>query len=125
MSWYPKRAPVDATITVSAEDDDVVNVAIQLKDSGGANLAVRGSVFAYLSDDANGDSLAGTPPDTVAIGTDGVVAPMIAGKYFALMSEADGSIDLNITEDGTDTWYLIVVLPSGKHVVSAAITTAA
>lgn len=125
MTWYPSRTPKDATISVSAEAVDVVTVTIQLKDSGGADLAVRGTCFAYLSDDANGDSVAGTAPDTVAIGTDGVAIPLVAGKCWMLTSEADGDIDLAVTEDGTDTWYLVLVMPSGKRVISAAITTAA
>lgn len=111
-------------IVVGAPAGDVINVGIQLKDAAGADLAVRGSVFAYLSDDANGDSLAGTAPDTVAIGTDGLAIPLVAGKAFQLVSEADGDIDLNITEDGADTWYLILVMPDGRRVASGAITFA-
>jgi hypothetical protein len=111
-------------IVVGAEAGNVINVAIQLKDAGGADLAVRGSVMAYLSDDANGDSVAGTAPDTVAIGTDGLAVPLVAGKCFLLTSEADGDIDINITEDGVDTWYLILVMPDGRLAASGAITFA-
>lgn len=110
---------------IGAQAGDVINVGIQLKDSAAADLAVRGALFAYLSDDANGDSVAGTAPDGgVAIGTDGVAIPIVAGKAFQLVSEADGDIDLNITEAGADTWYLILVMPDGKLVASNAITFA-
>lgn len=109
-------------ITVGAEAANVINVAVQMKDAAGEDLAVRGSVMAYLSDDVNGDSVAGTAPDTVAIGTDGLAIPLVAGKAFQLVSEADGDIDLDITEDGADTWYLILVLPDGRLVASDAIT---
>jgi len=111
-------------ITVAAAVGDVINVSIQLKDAAGADLAVRGALIAYLSDDANGDSVAGTAPDTVAIGTDGLAIPLVAGKAFQLVSEADGDIDIDITEDGADTWYLILVLPDGRLVASDAITFA-
>lgn len=111
-------------IVVGAQAGDIINVAVQLKTVAGADLAVRGSVLAYLSDDANGDSVAGTAPDTVAIGTDGLAIPLVAGKAFLLVSEADGDIDLNITEDGVDTWYLILVMPNGRLVASDAITFA-
>ena len=88
-------------------------------------MAIRGSVFAYLSDDANGDSIAGTAPSAnVAIGTDGLLIPVVADKAFQLVSEADGDIDLDIGEAGVDTWYLIIVLPTGKLVASEAITFA-
>ncbi|MFB0515162.1 MAG: hypothetical protein ACETWG_00985, partial [Candidatus Neomarinimicrobiota bacterium] len=110
---------------IGAEAGNVINVGIQLKDSAAADLAVRGALFAYLSDDANGDSIAGTAPDGgVAIGTDGLAIPLVAGKAFQLVSEADGDIDINITESGIDTWYLILVMPNGKLVASNAITFA-
>lgn len=111
-------------IVVGAEAATVINVAIQLKDSAGADLAVRGSVLAYVSDDAAGDSVAATAPDTVAIGTDGLAIPLVAGKAFLLTSEADGDIDLNFTNAGADTFYLILVMPDGKLVPSGAITHA-
>lgn len=112
------------TITVGTEAANAINVAIQLKD-GVKDLGQRGSVFAYLSDDANGDSVAGTAPDGgVAIGTDGLAIPLVAGKAFQLVSEADGDVDITITESGVDTWYLVVVLPDGRLVVSDAITFA-
>ncbi len=116
-------APLDASFVIGAEAADVINVGIQLKDADGADIAVRGNVFAYLSDDANGDSVAGTAPDGgVAVGTDGLAIPVVAGKAFELISEADGDIDLDITESAGATWYLILVLPNGKLVASGAIT---
>lgn len=116
------KAPLKATITVGDEAADVINVAIQLQDMNGNALSNRGSVLAYISDDANGDSVAGTAPDTVAIGSDGLAIPLVAGKCFLLTSEADGDIDIDITENGADTWYLVLVLPHGELVVSSAIT---
>lgn len=112
-------------IVVGAEGGNAINVAIQLKDSAGADLAVRGSVLAYLSDDANGDSIAATAPDgNVAIGADGLLIPVVADKCFQLVSEDDGDIDIDIGESGADTWYLILVMPDGKLVASDAITFA-
>jgi hypothetical protein len=118
-----ENVPLGATISVAAEDTDVVAVTIQLTDANGNDLGARGSVFAYLSDDANGDSVAGTAPDGgVAIGTDGLAIPLVAGKAFQLVSEADGDIDLEVTESGADTWYLIVVTAAGQLIASDALT---
>lgn len=115
----------DPTITVGAEAVNVINVGVQLKDSAGVNLAVRGAIRAYLSDDANGDSIAVTAPSGgVAIGAYGVLIPQVAGKAFDLVSEADGTINIDITEAGADTWYLILILPDGRLVASGAITFA-
>lgn len=111
------------TVVVGADAGTTINVTIQLKDSAGVDLAVRGSVLAYLSDDANGDSIAGTAPSGGwAIGTDGLLIPVVADKAAQLVSEADGDIDVTITEAGADTWYLILVMPDGRLVASDAIT---
>ena len=119
-------APMGVGFTIGDEAADVINVALQLQDADGADLAVRGCVMAYLSDDANGDSIAASAPSAgVAIGTDGLAIPVVANKAFRLVSESDGDIDLNIEEAGGATWYLIVVLPNGKLVASDAITFAA
>lgn len=115
-----------STLTVGAEAGNAITVAIQLKDANSADLAVRSSLFAYLSDDANGDSIVATAPDGgVAAGTDGVLIPVVADKAFHLVSEADGDIDVAITHAaGAKTVYLILVLPNGKLKASGAITFA-
>lgn len=119
-------APLDATITVGAEGTNAIDVTIQLKDANGDDLAVRGAVRAYLSNDANGDSIITTAPSGhVAIKTDGVCAHLITDKVFELISESDGDIDLTITEAGALTCYLILILPNGKLKASGAITFAA
>jgi hypothetical protein len=118
--------PVDAEMAVPAEQANVVTVSIQLEDGTDADLAARGAVFAYLSDDSHGDSIVATAPSGGwAIGTDGLLIPMVAGKAAWLVSESDGDIDVAITEAGTKTCYLVIVLPNGKLVVSGAITFAA
>jgi hypothetical protein len=114
-----------ATFSVGTEGTDAIIVGVQLKTEAGVDIAHRGVVHAYLSDDANGDSLvASAPSGGVAIGTDGLAIPLVANKAFLLTSEADGDIDLSITEAGAKTCYLAVVLPNGKLTVSGAITFA-
>lgn len=134
MGFYPRNiigservdgtaVPLGATITVGTEAANVVNVAIQLEDGDGNALAARACVYAYISDDANGDSIAATAPDGGwAIGTDGVLQPVVANKSAFLVSESDGDIDVDVTESGTDTFYVIVVLPTGLLVASDALS---
>jgi len=113
--------------TVGAEAANAINVALQLKDAQGNDLAVHSSVFAYLSDDASGNSIVSAAPDGGwAIGTDGLLIPVVANKAAHLTSESDGDIDVTITHAaGAKTCYLIVVLPNGKLSASGAITFAA
>jgi hypothetical protein len=101
------------------------NIGIQLNDANGNPTAMRQTVFAYLSDDANGDSIASSAPSGGwAIGTDGLLIPVVANKAAMLTSEADGDIDINIVEAGAATWYVVIVVPSGKLSVSGAIAFA-
>lgn len=117
-----------ATISVGAEAVHAANtirVSIQLQDELYQDLKVRGHVHAYLSNDANGDSILTTAPTgNVAVGVDGLCMHLITDKYFALTSESDGDIDLDIVDSGTPTMYLVICLPSGRLVVSSAITFA-
>lgn len=114
-----------ASFVIGNEVAHVRNVAIQLQDDAGADLAIRGSLLAYLSSDVHGDVLAAAAPSGgVAIGADGVAIPLVAGKTFQLVSEADGDIDLNITEAAAKSFYLVLVLPNGALAVSDAITFA-
>lgn len=119
-----------ATLTVGTETDDVINVAIQLTDVFGADLASIGVVHAYISDSATGDGIASSAPSGgVAIGTDGsILAELVTDKLFVLQSESDGDIDLDITgtsgsagAEPEGPLYLVVILPTGETVVSDAI----
>lgn len=120
-----------ATFTNGTEAANAITVAIQLT-SGGADLAVRGAVKGYLSNNVDGDVLEPESATlTITSGTDGSVQPFGAGNTigsttFLAVSEADGDIDLIITQtSGADTIYVVLIMPDGDRVVSAAVTFAA
>jgi hypothetical protein len=119
--FYAANKVNRASFTIGAEAVDVINVAAQLKDANNAAVAERCSVMGFLSQDAEGDSLAAAL-DTVAIGTNGVAIPLITGRAFQFVSNASGQFDINITENATGTWYLHLVMPDGSLVSSGAIT---
>lgn len=115
-----------ASFTVGAEVSNAITVNIQLKDGDGVDLAVRGHVGRwYLSDDANGDTIA-TAITSVAAGTDGVVKSSTTGQEGWATSEADGDLDMVFTlSSGAKTVYLVLIMPDGTLVISTAITFAA
>ena len=113
-----------ATITVGTEAANVINVSIQLVDVNGTALATKAYLPMYLSSDSAGLTIEGSGPDSWAIGTDGILIAnggdsVISG---ALISEADGDIDINMTHVGADTFYMNLVMPDGRIVTSGAIT---
>lgn len=119
----PVSGPMTATFVVGTEAANVINVAIQLKDAEGNDLATPSAIPWYLADDA-----AGLVPATVAptvgtsIGTDGSLIEWTANLSGMVISEADGDIDIDIEDAGTPTLYLVLVNPFGQLLISAAIT---
>lgn len=115
-----------ATEAVGAEAANVINVAFQLKDLAGTNMAKIVPVLYYLSDSSTGAGLAATAPDTdLAIGTDGtIIEEFTADKSGYAVTDATGSIDFDVSESGAGgNWYLVVVPLIGiVHKVSSIIT---
>lgn len=123
MGFDATSGCVDASITVGAEAGDARAITIQLKNADGTDRAQRDHILAYLLLDANGDAFATTGGSTgIAIGTDGALLALVAKKAWLLISEADGDIDLTWTDTGTEAAYLALRLPSGRVVISSALT---
>lgn len=113
-----------ATFVVGSEAGNIINVAVQLQDAAGTDMATRSCLFWYLAGDANGDSLATAPTGGIAIGTDGLLLETLDNQAGFVTSEADGDIDVDITDTGTPTMYLVLVMPNGSLAISGAITFA-
>lgn len=122
-----QNAHLDASFTIGTESGNVINVAVQLKkDKAQTSLAERRMVQCYLSGAATGASIVGTAPNTsLAIGTNGAILnEEVTDKLFKVITNASGQFDINISDSGTPTFYLVVVMPNGRLVVSSAITFA-
>ncbi|MCK4576247.1 hypothetical protein KAU34_07555 [candidate division WOR-3 bacterium] len=112
--------PVDASIVVGAAHTDTIAAVIQLKDYLGNDVAESCSVIAYLSSDSAGLNAATAAPTTdLANGTDGEVEILLASHVYLLTSEADGDIDVTLGyTTGAHDFFLVIVLPTGKKIVS-------
>lgn len=116
---------VDASITVGTENTNVRAITIQLKDSNGKDIDYSEMVDIFVFADADMAAFASTGGSTgIAIGTDGALLTVVAKKHFIAVSEADGDIDLTWTDTGTEAAYLGVRLPTGRMVISSALTNA-
>ena len=115
---------VDASITVGAEAADARAITIQLKDANGNDIDYVETVELLVFTTAAGVAFSNGGSTGIAIGTDGALLPVVAKKYFIATSEADGDIDLTWTDTGTDAAFLGVRLPTGRVVMSAALTNA-
>lgn len=116
---------LDAAISVGAQAGNDITVTIQAVDrENGNEVGERVAIPWYLSSNANGDALASATSGGAAIGTDGLLIEWTDNLAGLLVTEVDGDADIVLTEAGAGTWYLILVMPDGKLIPSAAITFA-
>lgn len=120
LKWF-NNMPVDASIVVGAAHTDTIAAVIQLKDYLGEDVAESCSIIAYLSSDAAGLNAATAAPTTdLANGTDGEVEILLANHVYLLTSEVDGDIDVTFGyTTGAHDFFLVLVLPTGKKIVSS------
>jgi len=122
MEWTTEvDCAYSAKFTISAQSGETRPVAIQFKDWAGNNLKVPVSVICYLANDAAGLVPTVLVDAELLIGTDGKLTVLVTKLIYHLVSNATGHIDVTVTENGTDTYYLVLVLPNGKLVVSDAL----
>ena len=118
-----------ATYTIGTEANDtanVITVTIQLTDYFGEDMAKTSTVFGYLSDDALGTSIGTAHSTSPAIESDGELIVVVATDVaWWITSEIDGDISIDFEDDGTQTVYLVLVMPDGRLQISDAITHAA
>jgi len=114
---------VNATILVSAETTNVRDITIQLLDADGNDINYVEEVGLVLFLTADKLAYVATGGSTgIAIGTDGALQTIVAKKVFTATSEIDGDIDLTWTDTGTEAAFLGVKLPSGRIIMSDALT---
>lgn len=111
--------------TIGAEASNEIAIAVQFMDrENGNEMSEKVAVLGWLSSDSAGDTLATAPDGGTVVGTDGTFIPWTAGLAGVFKSEADGDLDLVLTESSTGSWYLNLVMPDGKIYTSTAMTFA-
>ena len=118
MEWVTEvGCAYSATFNLVSSDPAVVN--IQLKDFAGNDLTRAASVMAWVSSTATGQDPSALSGEIALTGSgDGAVLIFLTHYFYQLISEADGDIDVTITDTGSTAQYLTLVMPNGKLVVS-------
>lgn len=111
--------------TLTAEAANARTQSVQLTDENGKDVNFIAVVRMFLSLDAAGTDVVAVAATSLLAGTDGsVVSAEVTGKVTTFQSEADGDVDVVITDAAVRSVYLCVQLPNGKLVVSGAIAFA-
>lgn len=98
-----------------------VTVTGQIVDDNGEAIDEAMLVTAMISDDASGDNVCTTAPDSVAITTGNIVASPVSKKLLTIQTNSAGLFTLVVEENGADVWYLAVFV-GGLMSVSDALT---
>ena len=117
------------SFSVAAEGGEAIIVSCQFKDAAGSDMTSARCLKGYLSADSAGQTAASSSGLTITSGTDGLTQVSVDANTINMIwltSEADGDVDVVITDasTGTLTNYLNVVTPDGKIHTSGAITFA-
>lgn len=121
--------PRGVDFTISAEGTPGANqitVSMQFYADPQNTVEVSNVVHApfYLTESTSTLALSADANAAIAGGTDGAVVEVITNYSGYLVTEADGDVDLVITDTGTPTFYVVVLLPTGRTVISDAVTFA-
>ena len=123
MEWVTEEGcTYGADFTIDDQSGETRLVTIQLKDYAGNNLSVPASIICYMASNATGLTPAALGDAELLQATYGKLSILLTKLIFHLVSTATGKIDVTVTENGTDTYYLVLVMPNGKLVVSDALT---
>lgn len=92
--------------------------AVQLvfKDADGVTMAVPTGGMLYISEVATG--LTNDPVDGLAVLTNGALDELVTGGASIYTTDAAGLLGVTITHSGADSFWIVVVLPSGKLLIS-------
>lgn len=112
--------------TVGTEATNVVPVVVQLLGPDLQPLTEPACVDWYVSDSDDGVGFASALSTGLSITAagDGKVIQEVTGRTGKMVSSDAGEIDLDITDSGAKTVYLVVVGTGGEIYVSDAITFA-
>ena len=120
-----RHLKIKPVFTIGAEASNEIAIAVQLVDrENGNEIGEAVSLLGYITSDSAGQTLATAPDGGTVVGTDGLFIPWTAGLAGLMTSEADGDLDLILTESSTGSWYLNLVMPDGKLYTSGAMTFA-
>ncbi|MCG8405126.1 MAG: hypothetical protein MI923_08025 [Phycisphaerales bacterium] len=110
-------------VTVAGETSDTISITFQLEDLTGHPIARRWLGEIWLSDADFGDLTATAPNGGVAITTGQQLGShLVLNKHVKTISDANGTITLNISDTGTPTFYAMAVAVGSTPLISTAIT---
>ena len=108
--------PVASMTTATTPASGTCAVQLVFKDAAGVQLAVPAGGMLYISEVATG--LTNDPVDGLAVLTNGALDELVTGGASIFTSDATGQLGLTISHAGADSFWVVVILPNGKLLIS-------
>jgi hypothetical protein len=109
------------SISVATESSNHIAVTIQLDENDGTNIAELFLAHVWLSDTAGGAETGTTPDGDFTATTGTLLEEITADERQLVISDANGTIVMDVEDDDADNdWYLVVEF-DGKIFVSDVI----
>lgn len=112
--------PYDADFTIGAEAANVINVSLQLKDVEDAAFEEATVLSFWLCSDPEGETPAAADT-SVAATVGGLLEELTALTSYTAVTDVNGELAIDIEHSADASFYLTVVLPNGKKIVSGEI----
>lgn len=96
-------------------------VQLVFKDAAGVQLAVPAGGLLYISEVATG--LTNDPVTGLAVLTNGALDELVTGGTSIFTTDATGQLGLTITHVGADDFWVVVIRPNGKLLISTVCAT--
>lgn len=127
VSLNRKRAThpaVDAVFTIGAENANVRNISVQLKNSTNDNIDEITCYELFVLAGASNVLATGGSTGIADAGAGSILHTVLAKQRFTMLSDATGLTELSWTDTGTESVRLAVRLPNGNFIISAPFANA-
>jgi len=106
---------VSMTTTATAATG-TCGVQLVFADAAGVTMAEATSGILYISEVATG--LSNDPVDGLAVLTNGALDELVTGGASIYTTDAVGKLGVTITHSGADSFWIVIVRPNGKLLIS-------
>lgn len=107
---------ITSMATTATKASGTCAVQLVFKDAAGVTMAIPTSGFLYISEVATG--LTNDPVDGLAVLTNGALDELVTGGTSIYTTTAAGLLGLTISHTGADKFWVVVILPNGKLLIS-------
>ncbi len=110
------NAAIVSMTTATTPASGTCAVQLVFSDAAAVQLAIPASGLLYISEVATG--LSNDPVDGLAVLTNGALDELVTGGTSVYTTDATGKLGVTISHAGVDSFWIVIILPNGKLLIS-------